>query len=823
MTRTRSFCFRSIFSLLGGFGLAAALLAWLQTGTALRLPAWLYIALLAALALAALGYGVLLHPRRASLALLAAGILGLAIGIPVLAGAYTGPGNRTTTTTTQVEDYGTWHLTDTAPPPECPGVTSCDLQTSSCSNPPSVQQQTYYCCDGTTNSYWSANQPDSCTPHYTTVTTTVTENPAAVTINSENCAKPGANGWCRGGAALTLSASEPWSPPYVISDIFSDLGELCPGNGTNTLGNCVWSFPQGDIPAFNLWADSSFGDTSVFATTSEMKLDSVPPVLTLSIPAPNGQNGWFTSGPVTASVSATDATSGLSGTPSINGGGDSFTAIADGKYALTATVSDLAGNTASASGKIWLDTTPPVAGFSIPAPDGQNGWHKTAFTVTPNGADATSGIASQQVSLDQSNWSSSLNISTDGVTTVYSQAKDNASNLSSITSTTVSLDTTPPTMSVTLPLTSTGWYTTQPAVSVTANDATSGVASIDYSLDGGPYQPSLATMSDGVHSFTVQGTDRAGNSVTSGPYTVKVDTIPPQSVFVSPAEGSTAVAIGNHFVMTGTTSDATSGVAGAQISLNDGSSWAPLGVTNGSWAYVWDTGKVPDGNYQVLVSGTDVAGNLEHTAHITVTVGNNGPTVSITKNWVIWQTAAIKISAGTLPVTGGQITISNSINGNTVQSFDYTSMPPTSFKWNGLTSKGASAPFGVYTVRVEIWDGYGQHANDSGTVWLPAPQPKATSTPTSTSTPAATATAGRPAAQPTGTALPPSPVPSPTPIPAVVPIPKPPAPTPVAKPVEATWPAAFTGSLVVLFLSLSLLDPRPAAWRRLARIKNQKS
>jgi hypothetical protein len=35
-----------------------------------------------------------------------------------------------------------------------------------------------------------------------------------------------------------------------------------------------------------------------------------------------------------------------------------------------------------------------------------------------------------------------------------------------------------------------------------------------------------------------------------------------------------------------------------------------------------------------------------------------------------------------------------------------------------------------------------------------------------------------------------------------------------------TWPAAFTGSLLFLFLSLSLLDPRPTAWRRLARIKS---
>ena len=44
-------------------------------------------------------------------------------------------------------------------------------------------------------------------------------------------------------------------------------------------------------------------------------------------------------------------------------------------------------------------------------------------------------------------------------------------------------------------------------------------------------------------------------------------------------------------------------------------------------------------------------------------------------------------------------------------------------------------------------------------------------------------------------------------------------PTPKATP-EPTWPVTFTGSVFLLFLSLSFLDPRPAAWRHLARIKS---
>jgi hypothetical protein len=385
---------------------------------------------------------------------------------------------------------------------------------------------------------------------------------------------------------------------------------------------------------------------------------------------------------------------------------------------------------------------------------------------------------------------------------------------------TVRLDSTPPTVSLVLPPTTSGWYNTQPVISPTTSDSTSGVASIEYSVDGGPFQSSLTSMSDGAHSFTIRVTDKAGNFVISPPYNAQVDMTPPVSAFISPPEGSTAVAVGN-FTMIGTTSDATSGVAGAQISLDGETTWSPLTVNGGNWSYLWDTGKVTNGTYQVYVRGVDVAGNIEHTAHVTVTVANQGPGVSITKYWVIGQAATIKITTHVLPIAGGRITISHQ-NSYDVQTFDYTSVP-TKFKWNGITSKGTSAPPGLYTVRVEIWDGYGHHASDSGVLWIPAPLPAATPTPTITHTPTATTTE-LPIAQPTRTATSlasvlSTPVPS-TPMPVAVATQKP-VPTPVTKSLAVAWPAAFTGSLVVLFLSVSLLDPRPAAWCRLARIRSK--
>jgi len=150
------------------------------------------------------------------------------------------------------------------------------------------------------------------------------------------------------------------------------------------------------------WADSSFGDQSDEAHAS-MSVDSVAPSLTLTIPAPNGQNGWFKSGPVTASASATDASSGVAGVD-INGSGPSFTASSDGVYTLAASATDKAGNTASTSGTIRLDSTPPTLSVSPAMPDGANNWYVSPAVLTAAASDVTSGLASTQYQVDGGAW-----------------------------------------------------------------------------------------------------------------------------------------------------------------------------------------------------------------------------------------------------------------------------------------------------------------------------------------------------------------------------------------------------------------------------------
>jgi hypothetical protein len=136
---------------------------------------------------------------------------------------------------------------------------------------------------------------------------------------------------------------------------------------------------------------------------------------------------------------------------------------------------------------------------------------------------------------------------------------------------------------------------------------------------------------------------------------------------------------------------------------------------------------------------------------------------------------------------------------------------------------GAIATIGKYRVTLKAWDAFGNTGTATSWVIIPLPPPQPTATP------AVTAAAPQPATPAASTpvhlavvvrAVPPTPAPK-----NVVPSPSPtPAPAAPAKKPAATpwWPVSFTGSLFVLFLSLSMLDPRPAAWRRLAHIKSQK-
>jgi hypothetical protein len=714
-------------------GTAITLLAWLQKWTPLRAPHGLYAALFWVGVVSVLVYGILLQRRKPFLSRLwVIAAITIAIGMDWLFPETLGPGcggmprafahweNQCTTTCTTV---CTWWV---------------PLSDPTCAAQPH-QPWDIGCC-------WTYGQ--SCT---TSCSNVWVDDPPTVS-GAVSCSTLGTNGWCRGGAALDLTASDPQNYPLILSGTIGGTPFTCSGS------SCSQALPDGSGSASFTASASGGGNLSSSPGSAAYQVDSTVPSLALSIPAANGSNGWFTSGPVTATASGTDTTSGV-GNVSINGGGAIFTAASDGVYPLTATATDNAGNSTTTSGTIQIDSVPPSLSVSASPVDGNGGWYVSPAVVT-----------------------------------------------------------------------------------ATVNDATSGVADVQYRVDGGAWQDgSTVTIStDGSHMVEFQARDQAGNTTTAS-QTVAVDTTPPQSGFTSPSEGSTTYAHGRDFVMSGASSDATSGLSGAQISLDGGTTWQPISInSDGSWSYTWDTTTASDGPHGVLVSATDQAGNQEHTARITVIVANLGPSVSISNSFSVDQDVPVQFSPSILPITGARILVSDSGGHTRTYSYSPTSLP-TSFQWDGLWDDGTRAVPGDYQVEASAWDMFGNTGDALGTVQVPPPSPTPNHTPIPTATPPlakpvrpsstpaplsfpkATHTPTlSPTNTPTATITPPPPA-TPTRLPAT---PFPPVPVHEAAPKSQSpaqqpvliWPALGFVALLAVLAASSLSDPRPQALHQLAKI-----
>jgi len=222
----------------------------------------------------------------------------------------------------------------------------------------------------------------------------------------------------------------------------------------NTDGSFTYT-PQASfsgVDTFTFHADSGSWPPgvprSVNSNSSTVTLnvtDATPPVVTLTVPAPTGNNGWFKTSPVTLTVLATDASnvSAIScadgaatipvsspgfGTPNATG---TFNVSAEGTHNLTCTATDGKGNTGAAAGSantgsLKIDTVAPVVSITAPL---NNGTYVLNASVAANYGctdSPGSGLATCAGSLPNG---SNISTSPVGPQTFTVTASDNAGNV----------------------------------------------------------------------------------------------------------------------------------------------------------------------------------------------------------------------------------------------------------------------------------------------------------------------------------------------------------------------------------------------------------
>jgi hypothetical protein len=298
--------------------------------------------------------------------------------------------------------------------------------------------------------------------------------------------------------------------------------------------------------------DKAGNDESV--GTAQVRIDTTLPQTTLS----GADAAWHTTG-VTLDLTAGDAPSGVKTSEFRLDGGSwqatsQLTVSSDGVHSVDYRSTDNAGNVeAYRTVQVKVDKTAPITTQS----GADAAWHTTGVTVTLSAKDATSGVTKTEYKLDGGAWTSGTQItvaapadhSKDGTHTVAYRSADEAGNLETAKTVEVKIDTTAPV--TTQSGTSGAWHKGPVTVTLTASDASSGVATTEYQLDTGAWTPGNQLTidapadhsNDGVHTIAYRSTDKIGNVEAVRTAQVKIDTAAPVTAAPKPASvrrGSTA-------------------------------------------------------------------------------------------------------------------------------------------------------------------------------------------------------------------------------------------------------------------------------------------
>jgi hypothetical protein len=476
------------------------------------------------------------------------------------------------------------------------------------------------------------------------------------------------------------------------------------------------------------------------ASAFTVSADSTAPSSTIACVGAACSAGWYTSAPVSVTLAASDAASGVDRIVYTTDGSDptSGGTTYAGAFGVSATTTvkyaayDNVGNVESVKSRtIQVDTTAPSAptfafsGFTNAHATGSTVYFRPAssggFTVTPSSTDAQSGVASYAFPSLGSGWTRSgggygFNASAgDPAEPNNVTATNNAGLTSAGASFTVTADSTAPASSMQCDGTpcGNGWATSSPvSITLSAADGGAGVKEIRYTTDGSDPLAGGGTLYSGA--FDVAGSttvkfaavDEVGNAESVQSKLIRIDTTPPSAPTLgfsaltnASVSGSTVYFRGGaagSFTVTGAATDAQSGVASYSFPAL-GSGWSGS-VTGADDTYSFSATAV-DPSEPNDVRATNAAGQDSAATSFTVTRDGTAPSTTV-------QCGGGACSAGWYTTSPVSVTLSASDGGSGVDRIVYTTdgSDPTS---GGTTYSGAISVTTTATVRYAAYDKVG--------------------------------------------------------------------------------------------------------------------
>ncbi|HET8780733.1 MAG TPA: hypothetical protein VFM66_11715, partial [Agromyces sp.] len=253
---------------------------------------------------------------------------------------------------------------------------------------------------------------------------------------------------------------------------------------------------------------------------------------------------------------------------------------------------------------------------------GQGGWFTGAVDISLTASDERAGAVTSEYRVDGSEWTSYVapfTIDEEGETVIEYRATDAAGNTSEPKQSTVRIDGTAPEAAHTVDAEAIGgWLPAGAAIDITAADAGSGVAAIEYRFGDGAWLPYASAVELPLGSTDVEyrARDLAGNSSAVAAAAFAVDGVAPSAT----AERSSEPAASGWHLVSPT-------VELAASDTESGMGTIEYAIGTGAWtAYTTAIG-IPEGVSELRFRASDAVGNVAATMIETIKVDSVRPEV----------------------------------------------------------------------------------------------------------------------------------------------------------------------------------------------------